>query len=672
MASNDSNQLDSTEATAGSNPRPKLRVVAKIKGSPTEKVGWISVNKPSGESSESVAISFSEQSTSRKESYLLDYCYEQNEENEIIYSREVKPLITAAFEGHNSTIVAYGARGSGKTHLIQGTTEKPGLAMLAMTGFLSMVEQNKKSIAVSFYEVDHQEHAFDLLTPGQPEIFVFEDRGRIQFKGLSQIPVKSISEFQKLYVTACAARKLDMKKGNERAIRSHMGFIVHTFSSNESKETSYVGKMNFVDMAGYEDARRKSTHGSNLVETNKINKSIYALLNVFHALNANESRVPYRESKLTRLLQDSLGGTSKILVVACLNHSCQDSIYIVSLVSRLSQGIHRTSLNFTKKCGSSARQAMHVSQKSQMLKSVPTTAKKLASSRSNIHEKKAAGVMKSAMKGRKLFDEASYSAKAEKTMSLSDTVSTLETSVQEKMQVNASSDAKNHEEPSTRVEEDNLFSYGPSDDMKPNPVVENDAFVESENHQEEHESVDYSKALSIIEEGHIMDKENSSLMANEDGSPLISAQLRELSNNLKSLYYSTPSCMKIPEERYISFDNQASVDIVEPKTPVNEQSVKTKDRWDIANFNSPWEAYSQRSSGMKNSLIEDYLRVLNTANKEELKKLKGIGEKRATYILELREESPEPFKSLDDLKDIGLSAKQIKGMMKKVAGELFS
>lgn len=66
------------------------------------------------------------------------------------------------------------------------------------------------------------------------------------------------------------------------------------------------------------------------------------------------------------------------------------------------------------------------------------------------------------------------------------------------------------------------------------------------------------------------------------------------------------------------------------------------------------------------------MKFLNTASKDKLKEIKGIGEKRATYILALREESPEPFKDLDDLKDIGLSAKQIKGMMKKVAGDLFS
>jgi len=140
-----------------------------------------------------------------------------------------------------------------------------------------MAEKNGKSIAVSFYEVDHQDHAVDLLNPEQPHILVLEDHGRIQFKGLSQVkiivvgkriehfkvdsrqvmllhfclqaPVKSISEFQNLYIAACSANKAAPKKGIERVHRSHMGLIVHVFSQNESMN-GLVSKMNFVDMAG--------------------------------------------------------------------------------------------------------------------------------------------------------------------------------------------------------------------------------------------------------------------------------------------------------------------------------------------------------------------------------------------------------------------------------------
>lgn len=171
---------------------------------------------------------------------------------------------------------------------LKGSTDTPGLAVLAMVEFLSIAEKNGKSIAVSFYEVDHQDHAIDLINPEQPPISIFEGRGRIQFKGLTQVknylsfsvyetkkheifidrgmdtrqviwdfvmhfclqnPVKSIAEFQNLYCTVCSALKAAPKKGYEYARRSHMGLIVYVFSQNESIE-GLVSKMNFVDMAG--------------------------------------------------------------------------------------------------------------------------------------------------------------------------------------------------------------------------------------------------------------------------------------------------------------------------------------------------------------------------------------------------------------------------------------
>ncbi|QHO44011.1 hypothetical protein HN51_009494 [Arachis hypogaea] len=696
---------------AGTTPARKVRVVAKLRGilrqepdSEPKLNSWISVNKPQGENFESVTLSFGEQSSSR---YWMHYCYEEHEENELIYSREVKPLVSAVFEGHNSTVIACGARGSGKTHLIQGSAEKPGLAMLAIAEFTSLAEKNGKSISISFYEVDHQDHAVDLLNPGHPPILVYEDRGRIQFKGLSQIPVKSVAEFQNFYFAACSAQKTITRKGFEHARRSHMGLIVNVFSQNASVENGLVSKMSFVDLAGYEDARKKSSDTICLAETNKINKSIYALMNVSHALSTNESRVPYRESKLTRMLQDSLRGTGRILIVACLNPSfCQDTIYMVSLASRSCQSIQRTFLDSTKKISSSASQ-IKTYQKRQITKSVLKSAKKIPASVSCHSEKKVVAAPKSAIKARKLFDEASNSAaRAKKEISMVQNSSeTLLVNQDNSLDI-----TENHVESNTRVVKDNSLpdasknvkgnlmvengdsSLNTSSEVEIYPIEEKGISLNGEDHQDAsnfyeavelvHEDLNMNKennslmiieqgqqALAMVQEGQNINKENNSSMAYEDGSTPISSQLRDLSNRFKWLYSSTP--WQISEKECISLDS-TSVDIMEPKTPVVEQTTSLNDRRDIMNPKSPWETFSVHGSGMKNSLVEEYLRFLNSANKEELKKLKGIGEKRATYILELREESPEPFKSLDDLRDIGLSAKQIKGIMKKEVGELFN
>ncbi|KAH9647000.1 kinesin-like protein KIN-10C [Citrus sinensis] len=685
-------KLDRTKADTGLNISKKARVIAKIRGFAdleAESANWVCIQKPNGEDSDSVTVSFGEQPSSRKECYKLDYCYEQNEGNGIIFAREVKPLISEVFNGINATIVACGAKGSGKTRVIQGSYEEPGLAALAVDEILSISEKMGKSITISFYEI-FQDHVYDLLDPKQQEVQILENgQGKIQLKGLSQVPVKSISEFQKLYISMHNSRKLVQKITMDLPRRSHKGLIVNVSPVSNFLPT---GKMNFVDLAGYQDIRRKSTEGSIFVENTKVNKSIYTLFNVVYALNANESHVPYRESKLTRMLQESLGCKSKILMLTCLSPSfCQDSIYIVSLASRCCQGINPTVSDSTKKTKSLVSSMLLSSHKNQLPRSVSTT-KTQTGSQMHSSTKKATGVasvvkgrysLKFSVQVRKLFDEAIQSTKSEKmsqkvfTFLLLQWVSGNHSYVnllgksdrlKSKIQESSSSDMAS-----------TIQSLVEEQDDSPLAIVYQQETTESDKdsflHTQENQgkitpNADRSlKDLSLVEERQIIDKENNHFLINKDMSPPLSERLQEISNNLKQLISSTPQCIEIPPKNDTS-NIQACADIVEPKTP--DGSMIVYEKWEIANMKSPWETFNMRSSGMKNSLVQEYLKLLNTGGKEDLKRLKGIGEKRASYILELREESPEPFKNLDDLKDIGLSAKQIKGMMKKEMECLFN
>ncbi|KAK0593976.1 hypothetical protein LWI29_025796 [Acer saccharum] len=523
-------------------PSRSIRVVAKIRGFADLEAGpanSASVIKP--------RFSGDEQTSSCKESYKLDYCYEQNEGNDMIFEREVKPLIHGVFDGLNATIIAFGARGSGKTHVIQGSDKEPGLAVLAVAEFLSRIEEIGRSISVSVYEIS-QDHVHDLLDPKQSTVTILKDgQGIIQLKGLSQVPVKSISEFEKLYLAGNNSSKPMQKIASECTHRSHKGLIVHISSTSET-----VSKMNFVDLAGFEDARRKSSEGLNLIEITKVNNSIYALHKVVNALNANENHVPYRESKLTRMLQDSLGGKSRILMLTCLNPSfCQDSMYMMSLASQSCQAVNRTVPETAKKVNSSAKPMVLSSHKSQLTGSVSTSRKP----QMHFSIKKAYGLTSEIKERKKLFDEASHLTKSKK------------------ISVKASS----------------------SSDI----------------------------ALAI-----------DSSVQQEVFSPLGAIN---------------------PQE-----------------TIVLDKSIGMSSRCEVGDMNSPWENFNMFGTEVKRSYVQNYLQLLNTGSKEQLKSLKGIGEKRASSILKLRDESLEPFKELDDLKALNLSSKQIAKMMKMGVGDIFS
>ncbi|XP_022972990.1 kinesin-like protein KIN-10C isoform X1 [Cucurbita maxima] len=705
----------------GFNEARKVRVVARIKSFADQVLdggsmaSWISVNKPDGDASDSVTISFGGQPVSRKETYEVDYCYEQNEDTEKIFAKEVKPLICGVFDGHHATVIAYGARGTGKTSTIQGTIEKPGLASLSMNELLLMAKEKGKSIFISYYEV-YVDHVYDLLDPKRPTVLVLDNgHGKIQLKGLSQIPVKSLSDFYELYLGS-SSRKQGQKIANESPHRSHRGLIVHISSTNEAaSDTHSVAKMNFVDMAGYEDARRKSTDGTSLVENSKINKFTYALLNVASALNSNDNHVPYRESKLTRILQESMGGTqSKILMISCLNSSfCQDSIYMANLAARSCQVTKRVASDTIRKMKSSTNSVVHSSLRNQIPKSVSATAKKQTISRSYFSEKKASVSTTSSytIKGRKLFEDAtSHLGKRDKEIQLpsasSDCVplkyeeatsvvdqanplpcslkpeeectsalekefsaagisSAVETTIAPKDVSNS-----NHD-PGRIIDGMNALSAtgdGPNINEGNNRSMIN---IVDELPVESTPGVTSSTSLSVVQSSDLDKENNGCSTINEDKSPPLSAQLQALSNNWRSVCSSTRACLRVSDNN--APNGLVFTDVTEPQTPTMERSLCVYNEQDVVNPSTPWETFSQRSTGVKKSLVEDYLRLLNTASKEELKKLKGIGEKRATSIIEFRAESPQPFRSLDDLMEIGLSAKQIKEMMKKeVAGLLFN
>ncbi|XP_020872285.1 kinesin-like protein KIN-10C isoform X2 [Arabidopsis lyrata subsp. lyrata] len=155
-------------------------------------------------------------------SYKLDYCYKENRITGSILSKEIKPLISTVFEGKDANVIAHRARNCRKTHLIHGNDRELGLTVLTMSEILSMAEERGDSVSVSVYEVS-QETVYDLLDQEKRVVAVLEGaQGKIQLKGLPQVPVKSLSEF-------------------------HKGVMIHATTGNANPGS--LGRMNFLDMA---------------------------------------------------------------------------------------------------------------------------------------------------------------------------------------------------------------------------------------------------------------------------------------------------------------------------------------------------------------------------------------------------------------------------------------
>ncbi|KAK9060879.1 hypothetical protein SSX86_018059 [Deinandra increscens subsp. villosa] len=665
-----------TQTKPNSTPSGKVRVVARIRGFRDQELASdagcsLSVHKTGGSSasSEKVTVSFDDQTSSKKTEYDLDECYNQNKDTALIFLKEIKPQIARVFDGENSTFIAFGARGSGKTSTIQGSVENPGFGMLAMDEILKTMG-GRHAIAISIYEVFHN-HVYDVLDPKNPEVQVLEDaQGKIMLKGLSKVRVNSLIEFQKLYSSAGTSNKPTQKITSELPRRSHKALMIHVLTCNEGGNSKCIGKMNFVDLAGYEIARKNSIDGANFIEGTQINKSLNALLNVIHAVNANEIRVPYRESKLGRVLQDSLGGNNHISMIVCLNpFFCQDTIHAITLASRLKNIKHVSVLSSSTKKFSNSRILLSAS-KANSRAAVFSTTKKQTNSRLPLSAKKTNNVIK----GRNLFDG------TEEPSGIKEQVSSMENNPSNVVKSDISDGGSafiTHRKKKKCTSDGALFSSDVEDisstilvcsleeqtpkldtkqEMTSHRIPKLDTKQEMTSLELENEHVLVKKQSTCTEiihhvDGDNIENENNHLLVNESRSPSLTARLIALRDNLKPICSSTPLSVRTPYDP-------------EPKTPIITHKLE------LSNCQSG--TFSKHNSGKKQSLVNDYLQFLNSASKDDLKEIPGIGEKRASYILELREESPEPFKSLDDLQDIGLSAKQVKTMMKKAIAHLFN
>ncbi|XP_063653225.1 kinesin-like protein KIFC3 isoform X8 [Pan troglodytes] len=262
-------------------------------------------------------------------SFELDKVFSPQASQQDVF-QEVQALVTSCIDGFNVCIFAYGQTGAGKTYTMEGTAENPGINQRALQLLFSEVQEKASdweyTITVSAAEI-YNEVLRDLLGKEPQEKLEIrlcpDGSGQLYVPGLTEFQVQSVDDINKVFEFGHTNRTTEFTNLNEHSSRSHALLIVTVRGVDCSTGLRTTGKLNLVDLAGSERVGKSGAEGSRLREAQHINKSLSALGDVIAALRSRQGHVPFRNSKLTYLLQDSLSGDSKTLMVVQWEPACQ-------------------------------------------------------------------------------------------------------------------------------------------------------------------------------------------------------------------------------------------------------------------------------------------------------------------------------------------------------------
>uniref|UniRef100_A0A182MQK1 Kinesin motor domain-containing protein n=1 Tax=Anopheles culicifacies TaxID=139723 RepID=A0A182MQK1_9DIPT len=286
--------------------------------------------------------SYTDSRTSKK--FTFDRTFAPNSKQHEVYQAVVAPYIEEVLSGFNCTVFAYGQTGTGKTFTMVGE-EEPELSAAweddTQTGIIPRAVNHlfdelrmtelEFSMRISYLELYNEELCDLLSTDDTVKIRIFDDvqkKGSVIVQGLEEIPVHSKDDVYKLLAKGQERRKTASTLMNAQSSRSHTIFsiIVHIKENGiDGEEMLKIGKLNLVDLAGSENISKAGNEkGIRTRETVNINQSLLTLGRVITALVEKTPHIPYRESKLTRLLQESLGGRTKTSIIATVSPGNKD------------------------------------------------------------------------------------------------------------------------------------------------------------------------------------------------------------------------------------------------------------------------------------------------------------------------------------------------------------
>lgn len=257
--------------------------------------------------------------------YLFDKVFKPNATQEKVYNEAAKSIVSDVLAGYNGTIFAYGQTSSGKTHTMEGVIGDPSKQGIIprivndiFNHIYAMEENLEFHIKVSYFEI-YMDKIRDLLDVSKVNLSVHEDKNRVPYvKGATERFVSSPEEVFESIEEGKSNRHIAVTNMNEHSSRSHSVFLINVKQENLENQKKLSGKLYLVDLAGSEKVSKTGAEGTVLDEAKNINKSLSALGNVISALaDGNKTHIPYRDSKLTRILQESLGGNARTTIVIC-------------------------------------------------------------------------------------------------------------------------------------------------------------------------------------------------------------------------------------------------------------------------------------------------------------------------------------------------------------------
>ncbi|KAK5970362.1 Kinesin motor domain-containing protein, partial [Trichostrongylus colubriformis] len=261
--------------------------------------------------------------------FTFDAIYNESSKQLDLYDETFRELVDSVLNGFNGTIFAYGQTGTGKTYTMEGKTSVPEERGVIFNCFEHIFQhiarsRNQKYLVRASYLEIYQEELRDLLSKDDRVKLELKEKPDVgvYVKDLTTFLTKSVEEIERVMAVGNANRSVGRTNMNEHSSRSHAIFIVTVEcceTDPDGENHIRVGRLNLVDLAGSERQAKTGATGERFKEATKINLSLSALGNVISALvDGKSTHIPYRDSKLTRLLQDSLGGNSKTVMVACI------------------------------------------------------------------------------------------------------------------------------------------------------------------------------------------------------------------------------------------------------------------------------------------------------------------------------------------------------------------